>query len=166
MANYTAEIRFLISYGNVIFDFDYPKLDGIDYPALEQQFIDRNYFREIGFDTVDKFKHHLKSTWLASINGYNRRKKQFLDHIDTIEPLSNFKSTGSNTSKQVFNDTPMSKLGDVDYATSVTDGTGEMDNGGYSGLTEMELLEKYYDHYRDLDDEFLNKFDCLFMQIF
>lgn len=167
MANYTMELRDVIASGVTVFDFTYPKLVGKDYTALEQSFIDRYYFREIGSETVDKFKHYLKSMFMERIAHYNRLWKADMTELKVLQTNKSIGSD-SNTAKSVFNDTPDSSMGNSDYATSLTDntGNGSYENSGYSGKTEVEMMELYIDKLRDLDTQFIDEFDVLFMQIF
>lgn len=63
MANYTMELHELVNNPLInVFDFDYPFYENDELKqAFEQKFIEHYYFYEIGFETPERFKHHLKS---------------------------------------------------------------------------------------------------------
>ena len=71
MSKYTAELRTIIDNGFDIFDFQYTRASEsqaiISDEALEQGFIDHFYFREVGFETLERFKKRLKTQWLESL---------------------------------------------------------------------------------------------------
>lgn len=65
MANYTIDIHSMVKDKNFkIFSFDYDfYTDDVEIKKkFEQKFIDRYLFHEIGFETIGRFKHYLKST--------------------------------------------------------------------------------------------------------
>lgn len=62
MARYTLELRTLKETPNYnLFDFDYELYDNNLKPAFEEKFFEYFYFDEIGYPTVQRFKHILKS---------------------------------------------------------------------------------------------------------
>lgn len=162
MSKYTIELRSIVDDYD-IFDFTYTRSAAsqaiISDTDLEQGFIDRYYFRELGFETLERFKQRLKVRWLEEIEIFD---KLLVAYEDTISVKSNLGSTTTN--KSVFNDTPKSKLDTSDYATSITDNTQNVE--GKAGITDIELLELYHDKIKDIKTEFYDKFDDLFMQIF
>lgn len=73
MAKYTVELGELVEKHEVdIFDFDYPFYSEAERKPFEQKFINHFYFREIGSETVSRFKHNLKSTFETKFPLYNR----------------------------------------------------------------------------------------------
>lgn len=163
MSKYTAELRTIIENKFDIFDFEYSRSEAsqaiVSNEALQQGFINHFYFREIGFETLERFKHYLKTKWLESLGEFD---KLLIAYHDPVNVKSNL---GSNVStKSVFNDTPKNELDDSNYASSIT--KSNQDNSGYAGATEIELLELYHDKIKDIQTEFYEKFDNLFMQIF
>lgn len=163
MSKYTAELRTIIANDIDIFDFTYTRSATsqaiISDTDLEQGFIDRYYFREVGFETVERFKHYLKVHWRENIEVFDKLLVAFNSEIN---PISNMNSSIEN--KTVFEDTPKSKLGSTDYATNIT--TSTQTASGSSGTTQIELLEKYHDKIKDIITEFYDTFEELFMQIF
>ena len=62
MALYTLELRTLKETPNYnLFDFDYELYDNNLKPVFEEKFFEYFYFDEIGYPTVQRFKHMLKS---------------------------------------------------------------------------------------------------------
>lgn len=163
MSKYTAELRTILDNDIDIFDFEYTRLPEsqaiISDTDLEQGFIDRYYFREVGFETVERFKHYLKVHWRENIEVFDKLLVAFNSEID---PISNMNSVIEN--KTIFEDTPKSKLGSTDYATNIT--SSRQTASGSSGVSQIELLEKYHEKIKDIITEFYDKFDELFMQIF
>ena len=165
MSEYTSELyKFLDIYD--IFDFKYPRSDEskaiISNEDLQAGFINRYYFREIGFETVERFKHKLKTQWLESIENFDKLLVAF---NETINPKANMSSNTQNTS--VYNDTPKNALDfgtESSHASNITHNT--QTNTGLAGLTEIEALELYHDKIKDIVSEYYDTFDNLFMQIF
>ena len=165
MSKYTSELyKFIDIYD--IFDFQYPRTNEskaiISNEDLQAGFINRYYFREIGFETVERFKHKLKTQWLESIENFD---KLLVAYNESINTKANMSSNTQNTS--VFNDTPKNALdfgAESSHASNITHNT--QTNVGLAGLTEIEALELYHDKLKDIVSEFYNSFDNLFMQIF
>lgn len=165
MSEYTSELyKFIDIYD--IFDFQYPRSDEskaiISNEDLQAGFINRYYFREIGFETVERFKHKLKTQWLESIGNFD---KLLVAYNESINTKANMSSNTQNTS--VFNDTPKNALdfgAESSHASNITHNT--QTNVGLAGLTEIEALELYHDKIKDIVSEYYDTFDNLFMQIF
>ena len=166
MSKYTAELRTIIDNNFDIFDFTYtrdPKSIAIlSNENLQKGFIDHYYFREVGFETLERFKHKLKTQWLESLGELD---KLLVAYNESINPKVNMSSNTQNTS--IFNDTPKNALDfgtESSHASNITHNT--QTNTGLAGLTEIEALELYHDKIKDIQTEFYNSFDNLFMQIF
>ena len=166
MSKYTAELRTIIGNNFDIFDFTYTRSSAsqaiVSDKDLEQGFIDHYYFREVGFETLERFKHKLKTQWLESIENFDKLLVAF---NESINPKVNMSSNTQNTS--VYNDTPKNALdfgAESSHASNITHNT--QTNVGLAGLTEIEALELYHDKLKDIVTEFYNSFENLFMQIF
>lgn len=62
MAEYTIELRKIETFGKVFnFDYDFYCDDESMKSEFEKKFTDYYYFDEIGFETVGRFKHNLRS---------------------------------------------------------------------------------------------------------
>lgn len=166
MSKYTAELRTIIDNNFDIFDFEYTRSSDsqaiVSDEDLEQGFIDHYYFREVGFETLERFKHKLKTQWLESLGELD---KLLVAYNESINPKANISSNAQNTS--IYNDTPKNALdfgAESSHASNITHNT--QTNVGLAGLTEIEALELYHDKIKDIQTEFYNSFDNLFMQIF
>ena len=166
MSKYTAELRTIIGNNFDIFDFTYQRSSEsqaiVSDKDLEQGFIDHYYFREVGFETLERFKHKLKTQWLESLGEFD---KLLVAYNESINPKVNMSSNTQNTS--IYNDTPKNALDfgtESSHASNITHNT--QNNTGLAGLTETEALELYHDKLKDIVTEFYNSFDNLFMQIF
>ena len=166
MSKYTAELRTIIDNNFDIFDFEYTRSSEsqaiVSDEKLEQGFIDHYYFREVGFETLERFKHKLKTQWIESLGEFD---KLLVAYNETINPRANMSSNAQNTN--IFNDTPKNALdfgAESSHASSITHNT--QSNVGLAGLTEIEALELYHNKLKDIVTEFYNSFDNLFMQIF
>ena len=67
MAQYTMELRTIIENGYNIFDFPYQFYDEEQRLKFQEHFIKHFYFREIGCDTIDRFKWYLEDKF--NLNG-------------------------------------------------------------------------------------------------
>jgi len=65
------ELREIVESGVNIFDFDY-EYKGLDKEAFEQKVIDHYYFRQIGQETVGRFKHCFKTKIIEIMPYYNQ----------------------------------------------------------------------------------------------
>lgn len=62
MANYTLELRQISESRNVkVFDFDYSFYSEEHRKEFEEKFINYYFFHEIGVETIQRFKHNLKT---------------------------------------------------------------------------------------------------------
>ena len=166
MSKYTAELRTIIDNGFDIFDFEYNRTAEsqqiVSNEDLQQGFINHFYFREVGFETLERFKHYLKTHWLENLGEFDAL---LVEYNKPINVKSNLGSNVDNVS--VFNDTPKNALDfgeQSKHATNITN--SKQNNKGYAGISEIELLEIYHEKIKDIQTEFYNKFDILFMQIF
>lgn len=166
MSNYTAELRTIIDNGFNIFDFDYQRnsesVNILPNEDLQNGFINRYYFREVGFETLERFKHKLKTQWLESITNFD---KLLVEYSKEINVMSNSNLTTENVN--IFNDTPKSAIdygNESNHASTITH--DKQTASGLGGLTEIEALELYHDKLKDIITEFYDSFDNLFMQIF
>lgn len=71
MANYTIELRKIVEHGIPIFDFPYEFYNEEKRAEFEKNFIRHFYFREIGCETVDRFKHYLEDKMNLVFPYYN-----------------------------------------------------------------------------------------------
>lgn len=159
MAKYTMELNEVINLTN-IFDFKYEIYAPDKKQDLETKFINHYYFREIGVETIGRFKFKLKERWLLIIEKYN---KLWRASQKEIEVYSNNSGTSSN--KTEFDEMPGSPpTGIPEYVTTRTRNEGQ--SKSLTGMSEIEALTQYIQKLTDITTLFLKEFDSLFMQIF
>lgn len=194
MANYTLELRTLTNNNVEIFDFDYPIFDEKYRSVLEEKFINHFYFREIGFETISRFKHHLKSQLNLLMPIYNKMynacnlELRILDNYEikeSFEKSSSASRTGINesTNKKLFSDTGRKRvdINDIDYVSNIAK---ELDNntsninddnnekwvremvGNIGVATDMDAIVNYLNGLRNVDLMLFDELDNLFMQVF
>lgn len=182
MSRYTTELRFPIEQRlnylkleNIeenwpkVYDFiglnDYPIYDEPHRQVLNDKIIRHYYFREIGFETWNLFKWHLRSHMFEVMPYFNEmyetlglikdplstrdmsfdetgnRSRDFSEsrHNESTSHTGT-NSTGTTTDKNVFQDTPMNGLDtgavqSMDYATNVTFDNGSTSTEGESDMT-------------------------------
>lgn len=136
MAKYTLELRTIYEDTNFkLFDFDYEFYDDSLKPIFERKFFEYYYFDEIGFPTIQKFKHMLKAK-LHLIMPYYKQlynievqsinvdfllqkdlKETFVREIENSSNMNgNILSNGNNNSENINinSDTPQSKIDDIE----------------------------------------------------
>ena len=159
MAKYTIELRTLNNPPFFkLFDFEYDFYEESKKEQFEQKFIDYFYMREIEHETVEEFKHELR-TKLNIIAPYYKQlyetelkskniefllnkdlKETFIREVESdTESLSNFNNESNGKAKvetlSTTNDTPQNKVDDLDkYISSAskdknTSDTSSSDNG-------------------------------------
>ena len=159
MAKYTIELRALNNPPFFkLFDFKYDFYEESKKEQFEQKFIGYFYMREIEHETVEEFKHELR-TKLNLIAPYYKQlyetelkskniefllnkdlKETFIREVESdTESLSNFSNESNGKAKvetlSTTNDTPQNKVDDLDkYISSAskdknTSDTSSSDNG-------------------------------------
>ena len=112
MSKYTLELNEVIEYltenGEKLFDFDYDLPAEVDTEKLEQAFIDYYNFREIGFETIARFKARLKVYWKMVCEKYSTIFTNYYNNFLNSNPMNNY--TYEIDDKNTFQATPMSSL--------------------------------------------------------
>lgn len=149
-----------------LFNFTYPKLPDYKEGELETKIIKAYYMREIGFETVERFKLALNETLnrimpyyielykSISLQGDNPLENvDLIDHSDRATRNTNTNNTTSSVesngnSKQVFEDTPSNELGpDTNYATNITTNNAENTDKGSSESEGTSDTDDTYDRH-------------------
>lgn len=185
-----------------IFDFDYPlpNDDEETKTNLETKIIKHYYMQEIGFETWGRFKLALNERMNLIMPYFNELYKSI--KLQGDNPLTNLEITetrniatsntneinsngsSSATSKEVFQDTPTSQLGNTDYATNITNSEGtntneNTSNGrangtedmnrvltGLSGYSKQDMIQRYRENILNVDEAIINELYDLFMLIY
>lgn len=156
MANYTIELR---DIDENVFDFSFECFPDTEErkDELKQLFLETYAIREIGFETVERFKLRLKREWLNKIKILNTITKNLKD----IDPYTDVQFESEN--KLVFQDTPSEELSGLNYATSISNNTNK---GKSNNTPQINLLENWVSKQRNYDEKFVEGFSNLFMQIY
>ena len=165
MSKYTIELDTLLRDTNfILFNFDYDFYsDNVEIKKkFEQKFIDRYRFNEIGFETVARFKHYLKTS-LNEIAPYYKQlyeselrcndidfmlnkdyTETFIKNIDSLSKSTESQNSSYNdlTNESNIND----GVSDVELTkgnlTSVTGNENTSTSNG-TGTTENKQNESY-----------------------
>lgn len=157
-SEYTISLQELIESQEInIFDFHY---ESEFKEELERRFIERYYFREIGYETYSMWHYKFKERWVNRINHYSKLFEQYKD----IDPLLDYKEvrtyvenelskgsensvgsmsgTGSTTGKDTQRDTPITAYEDSDYVSFVADNSSESESSQSSDVTSVKDNDK------------------------
>ena len=139
MANYTMEIREMINNPviNGVFTFDYPFYnDNVDdKKEFEELFEKYFYFREIGFETPDRFKMKLESKLKLIMPYYRQLALTEWNKVKTVELMMNSKNlTETTTHEQTLSGTSTN----TDTSSSTISQTTNGDNNSSLSQTSKE----------------------------
>ena len=149
----TVELGELVQNGVDIWDFDYPvprsEIEyngktckvGFDKQAFEQKVIDHYYFRQIGQETVGRFKHYFRAKvreimpYYVQVYEFDAKFRNIEDPLESYNLIETFQQntsgsgrvTGQNSSENtgtsIFSDTPQGSIANIDmYMTNATKG--------------------------------------------
>lgn len=143
MANYTMEIREMINNPviNGVFTFDYPFYnDNIDdKKEFEELFEKYFYFREIGFETPDRFKMKLESKLKLIMPYYRQLALTEWDKVKNADEMMNSKDlTETTTHEQTLSGTS-TNTGSSN--SSVNQSTNGSNNSSLSQSSKESRLE-------------------------
>lgn len=189
----TLTLKRIIENGINIFDFDYTL--EIDKETFEKHFIKYFYFREIGTETIGRFKHNLQVTFAENLPLFNELCKtakieyDIVNNYDVTEEIKNQGDSTSNTntsgsSSGRFLDTPQGKINltkEDKYITELTrnddEGTSSSTNksntsmirtmkGNIGVMTASDLLTKHINLQKELKLLELNFFNEVCDELF
>lgn len=185
-----------------IFDFTYPLPNNSNDKKieLETKILKHYYTREIGFDSWGLFKLKLnerlnlimpyfndlyKTIDLMNENPLvNNEITEVKDTTGSNVNSGNATSTSSSKTKEVFQNTPSSSIGDVDYATTITNNdsntTDNSENSGQSDSTEnmkrtitglsnyskQDMISRYRENIINVEEAIINELYDLFLLIY
>jgi len=167
----TVELGTLIQNGVNLWNFDYPcprsvieynnKTCTVDFDRkrLEKKIENHYWFRQIGFETVGRFKHYLKTKmneimpYYVQLYEFDAKWQNIDDPLESYNLVETFleetsgtgRASGSNSSESSgssdnlskFSDTPQGSVANLDmYLTNATQVTGS-DSGTSSGSSEQ-----------------------------
>lgn len=145
MANYTVELRDIVEHGINIFDFPYDFYSEEKKRDFENKFIKHFYFREIGCETVERFKWYLEDKMNTVFPYYNELLKSATikyDVLDNYKLTETYTRNVENVSKQhgisstvgqalteQESETKQNKLIDTSSSTESTGSDNETETG-------------------------------------
>ena len=163
MANYTMEIRELMNEPliNGVFTFDYPFYSDnpLDKEEFENLFIDYFYFREIGFETPDRFKMKLKAElelimpyyrqlamteWnkvkTAELMMNSKNLTETTTHEQTISGNSDLTQNNTSTLNQKSETSTSQKMNDHSQVSNLSDGvsSASLETGYLTGVSQSD----------------------------
>ena len=127
MSKYTTELRFLIEQDIDIGLSYYPIYDGLYRTLLNKKITDHYFFHEIGFETVERFRHHLVNRMNIIMPYYN---KLYLEEVRLVNPLytvdytETFEKVGQSDSTGEGSNTLSATDGGMTEADTTTQTTG------------------------------------------
>ena len=196
MSKFTTQFRYLLSSVDVFSRFSYPIYDEAYRKVLNEKIKKRYYFREIGFETGELFIWHLDRLMNEIMPYYNEMYKSQLILIDPeFNPLNNLNTTETHTrtgdsksfsegvtnGKETFSDTPSSKLGNLDYATNISEGESDSTASLNASTTEdyttklvgsggmrypADIINEFQKVIQNIDQMILDELNTLFMTIY
>ncbi|MGL5717948.1 MAG: hypothetical protein ACRCX2_33405 [Paraclostridium sp.] len=166
MSRYTLELRKIVESNNmVVFDFEYDfYVDDVGLREnFENKFCDYYYFNEIGFETVARFKHFLKSELNLKMDYYKQlyetelksKNIEFLLNKDLketfVRDIENKISSTTNSKNENlgvnftenenrFHDTPQSKLKSIDKYLTTLNKDNSKSGDMMKGISEVDNL--------------------------
>lgn len=153
MAKYTVELGDVIKSGSKIFDFDYKFYNETMKPDFEKKFINHFYFREIGSETVGRFKHYLKCKFDETLPYYNmlfttaQVEYDLLNNYNLTETLTKTRTnekgiTGSANQSGTTDDQTTTSGNKTSLLDSKTDHTESVDYSKTETTEESGLIDK------------------------
>ena len=154
----TAELGEIVASGVNIWDFEYPvprsvieyngktcKVD-FDKATFEQKVLDHYKFRQIGQETVGRFKHYLKTKmreimpYYVQVYEFDAKFRNIEDPLESYNLVEEFKQNtkgeGKNNSTNIFSDTPQGTVANIDmYMSNATKGDGTSESTGETSHT-------------------------------
>lgn len=148
MAKYTIELRTIVSKGYNLFNFDYDFYsdDETLKKDFEEKFINRYYFNEIGFETVARFKHRLKTILVEKMPYYKQiynteleaKKINFLLNKDLLE--THTRELKKQTDNNIKDNSTLDTMNTINTTQNDINKESNLDNGvGSVELSEGNL---------------------------
>lgn len=170
MPKYTITLKYMIDNNIPIWTTEFetnvvaPKYDTLftasKWSYLKTLFNKKYYFREIGFEVPELFRHYIELGFMEYIDLYKARLKAFSQLSDN--PLSNTET--DITEETDFEDLPMTALDSNEHLSTRTNRKSK--GKARNNATEISLYDEYSRLIHDLDDDFIDQFNDCFMLIY
>ena len=166
MANYTMEIRQLTDnplIGLFTFDYDFYSDNPKDKEEFEKLFVQWYYFREIGFETPERFKLKLQAKLNVIMPYYRQLALTEWDKVRTVEQMMTSKNlketstheqsiTGNNESSSNGQSNQSGKGSSTQHQTSTNTQNGKSSNIS-DGVSQASLQDGYLTSTSSVDDK-------------
>ena len=166
MANYTMEIRQLTDnplIGLFTFDYDFYSDNPKDKEEFEKLFTEWYYFREIGFETPERFKLKLQAKLNVIMPYYRQLALTEWDKVRTVEQMMTSKNlketstheqsiTGNNESSSNGQSNQSGKGSSTQHQTSTNTQNGKSSNLS-DGVSQASLQDGYLTSTSSVDDK-------------
>ena len=166
MANYTLEIRELTDnplIGLFTFDYDFYSDNPKDKEEFEKLFIEWYYFREIGFETPERFKLKLQAKLNVIMPYYRQLALTEWDKVRTVEQMMTSKNlketstheqsiTGNNESSSSGQSNQSGKGSSTQEQSSTNTQNGKSSNLS-DGVSQASLQDGYLTSTSSVDDK-------------
>lgn len=151
MANYTMEIREMMNQplikGVFTFDYDFYSDNIQDKEAFEKLFIDYFYFREIGFETPERFKLKLQAKLNVIMPYYRQLAMTEWDKVRNVEQMMTSKNLTETTehtqSIQGTSETESNQSSTSSGSQSSTSSNESKSSNLADGVSQSTLEEGY-----------------------
>lgn len=168
--------------GKSIFDFEYDLPEFMDKQALQYQFLNHYYFREIGLESVPRFLQRFQTAWLEKLNEYSIKFEAAYNNLTADNLLNSYNESVASTNDISDNEngtsdlnlTPMSSLDpNKNYKTSITKSQNVKTTNanlsstrkGYNGDSVFKNINKLITDHTNVINQFIEEFDYLFMGV-
>ena len=166
MANYTMEIRQMIDnslIGLFTFDYDFYSDNPKDKEEFEKLFTEWYYFREIGFETPERFKLKLQAKLNVIMPYYRQLALTEWDKVRTVEQMMTSKNlketstheqsiTGNNESSSNGQSNQSGKGSSTQHQSTTNTQNGKSSNLS-DGVSQASLQEGYLTSTSSVDDK-------------
>ena len=166
MANYTMEIRQMIDnslIGLFTFDYDFYSDNPKDKEEFEKLFVQWYYFREIGFETPERFKLKLQAKLNMIMPYYRQLALTEWDKVRTVEQMMTSKNlketstheqsiTGNNESSSNGQSNQSGKGSTTQHQSTTNTQNGKSSNLS-DGVSQASLEDGYLTSTSSVDDK-------------
>ena len=166
MANYTMEIRQLTDnplIGLFTFDYDFYSDNPKDKEEFEKLFVQWYYFREIGFETPERFKIKLQAKLNMIMPYYRQLALTEWDKVRTVEQMMTSKNlketstheqsiTGNNESSSNGQSNQSGKSSSTQHQSTTNTQNGKSSNLS-DGVSQASLEDGYLTSTSSVDDK-------------
>lgn len=137
MANYTVELR-TIEQNEKVFNFNYPFYSDSEAEKyeFEKLFIKHFYFREIGFETPERFKHKLEAKLNLIMPYYRQLAMTEWEKVRSVEEMMNSKDLKETTTHEMTSEGNNKTTSDSQSTSSLNQSTTSAIDGKVSNLSD------------------------------